>query len=92
MPASSRLALPAHIRGRHLVSIANACVHMFCLNPGMHHSWQSGSMALRWAAAGFIETEKNYRRIMGCQQLWMLKAALDEPLEEETFANERKCG
>ena len=28
-------------------------------------NWQSGSMALRWAAAGFVETEKNYRRIMG---------------------------
>ena len=55
-------------------------------------NWQSGSMALRWAAAGFIETEKNYRRIMGYQQLWMLKAALDEPLQDESFADERKCG
>jgi hypothetical protein len=24
-------------------------------------------MALRWAAAAFVETEKNYRRIMGYQ-------------------------
>jgi transposase-like protein len=55
-------------------------------------NWQSGSMVLRWAAAGFVETEKNYRRIMGYQQLWMLKAALDEPLSEESFAAERKCG
>lgn len=55
-------------------------------------NWQSGSMALRWAAAGFVETEKNYRRIMGYQQLWMLKAALDEPSENESFASERKCG
>jgi putative transposase len=54
--------------------------------------WQSGSMALRWAAAGFVETEKNYRRIMGYQQLWMLKAALDESREDEAFASERKCG
>jgi transposase-like protein len=55
-------------------------------------NWQSGSMVLRWAAAGFVETEKNYRRIMGYQQLWMLKAALDEPLSEESFAAKRKCG
>jgi transposase-like protein len=55
-------------------------------------NWQSGSMALRWAVAGFVETEKNYRRIMGYQQLWMLKAALDESLEDESFASERKCG
>jgi putative transposase len=30
-------------------------------------NWQHGTMALRWAAAGFVETEKNYRRIMGYQ-------------------------
>jgi hypothetical protein len=46
----------------------------------------------RWAAAGFVETEKNYRRIMGCQQFWMLKAALDESLEDEDPANTRKAG
>jgi len=55
-------------------------------------NWQSGSMVLRWAAAGFVETEKNYRRIMGYQQLWMLKAALDESLDDESFAKQQKCG
>jgi hypothetical protein len=39
-----------------------------------------------------VETEKNYRRIMGYQQLWMLKAALDEAQADESFATERKCG
>ena len=55
-------------------------------------NWQHGNMALRWAAAGFVETEKNYRRIMGYEQLWMLKAALDESLEDEDLANQRKAG
>jgi transposase-like protein len=55
-------------------------------------NWQHGNMALRWAAAGFVETEKNYRRIMGYQQLWMLKAALDEPQDDEDLANQRKAG
>jgi putative transposase len=55
-------------------------------------NWQHGNMALRWAAAGFVETEKNYRRIMGYQQLWILKAALDESLEDEDLANQRKAG
>jgi putative transposase len=55
-------------------------------------NWQHGNMALRWAAAGFVETEKNYRRIMGYQQLWILKAALDQPLEDEGLANQRKAG
>jgi transposase-like protein len=55
-------------------------------------NWQHGNMALRWAAAGFVETEKNYRRIMGYQQLWILKATLDQPLEDEDLANQRKAG
>jgi hypothetical protein len=40
--------------------------------------WQDGEMALRWAAAGALETEKGFRKIMGHRDLWMLKAALDE--------------
>jgi transposase-like protein len=40
--------------------------------------WQSGEMVLRWAAAALMTTEKNFRRIMGYDKLWMLKAALDE--------------
>jgi putative transposase len=38
--------------------------------------WQDGKMVLRWAAAALLMTEKNFRRIMGYQDLWMLKAAL----------------
>lgn len=55
-------------------------------------NWQHGSMALRWAAAGFVETEKNYRRIMGYRQLWMLKASLDESMQDQELANQRKAG
>jgi len=46
--------------------------------------WKNGAMALRWAAASFIETEKKYRRIVGYDQLWVLKAHLDdlEPVAE----------
>ena len=35
-------------------------------------------MALRWAAAAALETERNFRKIIGHQDLWMLKAVLDE--------------
>ena len=50
--------------------------------------WKNGAMALRWAAASFVETEKNYRRIVGFDQLWMLKAHLDdrEPVAEMKMA------
>ena len=47
-------------------------------------------MALRWAAAAFVETEKSYRRIMGHQQLWMLQAHLDENASEKELAEEQQ--
>ena len=31
--------------------------------------WKNGAMALRWAAASFVETEKSYRRLVGFDQL-----------------------
>ena len=40
--------------------------------------WRSGEMVLRWAAAAALETEKNFRKIIGYRDLWMLKAVLDE--------------
>jgi len=40
--------------------------------------WRSGEMALRWAAAAALETEQHFRKIMGHEDLWMLKAVLDE--------------
>ena len=51
-------------------------------------NWKNGAMALRWAAASFVETEKSYRRIVGFDQLWMLKAHLDdhEPVAEMKMA------
>jgi sugar phosphate isomerase/epimerase len=39
--------------------------------------WRDRKMVLRRAAAALIETEKNFRKIMGYRDLWMLKAALD---------------
>jgi len=47
--------------------------------------WRSGEMALRWAAAAALETERNFRKIIGHEDLWMLKAVLDEgqPLSDE---------
>jgi putative transposase len=38
--------------------------------------WRDGKMVLRWAAAALLMTERNFRRIMGYKDLWMLKAAL----------------
>ena len=54
--------------------------------------WQSGSMALRWNAAVFDAISKGFRRIMGYQHLWMLKAALDEPSKDKALVDQVKAG
>jgi putative transposase len=54
--------------------------------------WKDGSMVLRWVASALLETERSFRRIMGCEQLWMLKSYLDSPPENEGVAHERKVG
>ena len=58
--------------------------------------WRSGEMALRWASAAALETEKHFRKVVGHRDLWMLKAALEEgqalgeqspiPIDEERLA------
>jgi len=52
--------------------------------------WQDGSMALRWAAAGLVATEKKFRKLQGHKLLWMLKGRLDEP--EENLAEKSNVG
>ena len=43
--------------------------------------WRA-DMPGRWAAAAFLETEKNFNRLMGYRDLWALKAILQgEPLK-----------
>jgi len=49
-------------------------------------------MILRWVALALIEREKSFRRIMGCEQLWMLKSYLDNPAASTEVAQERKVG
>ena len=47
--------------------------------------WRNGEMVLRWAASAFLETEKNFRKIQGYRDLWMLGAKLkDEVTGEKT--------
>ncbi len=38
--------------------------------------WRDAAMLQRWVAASFLATEKNFRRIMGWQDLWQLQAIL----------------
>jgi len=54
--------------------------------------WQDGMMVLRWAAGAYLATEKSFRRIMGHEQLWMLKSYLDHNEEAATVAATRMIG
>lgn len=40
-------------------------------------SWQSGDMRLRWTAAGMLEAEKQFRRIIGYRDLAKLATAVE---------------
>ena len=55
-------------------------------------NWQDGLMALRWASAAFEATAANFRKIMGHQQLWMLKANLEPSQKEEKVGVAKKVG
>jgi len=54
--------------------------------------WRDGRMALRWAASAMLGAEKRFRRIMGYQQLWILKSYLDQEKTVESVAAQGKAG
>jgi putative transposase len=54
--------------------------------------WRDGTMVLRWAATAMRATEEHFRRILGFEQLWKLKAYLDEDQEAAAVAAQRKAG
>ena len=43
--------------------------------------WSSGEMALRWTAAGMLEAEKQFRRIIGYRDLAKLVVAIERELD-----------
>jgi len=46
--------------------------------------WQSGEMALRWTAAGMLEAERQFRRIIGYRDLAKLAVAIERDLDRTT--------
>jgi hypothetical protein len=49
-------------------------------------------MALRWTAVAFDAIAKGFRWPMVYKHLWMLKAALDEPSEDQSLVDQAKAG
>jgi transposase-like protein len=48
--------------------------------------WRDQDMALRWTAAGFLEAEKSFRKVLGFKELWILRAALGRDRTGATHA------
>jgi putative transposase len=46
--------------------------------------WQSGDMALRWTAAGMLEAERQFRRIIGYRDLAKIAIAIERDLARTT--------
>ena len=47
--------------------------------------WSSGEMALRWTAAGMLEAERQFRRIIGYRDLATLAVAIEGDLAPTTI-------
>jgi len=50
--------------------------------------WRDAAMVQRWAAASFLATEKNFRRIMGWKDLWQLEAILGRKVGDQAAAQQ----
>ncbi len=89
----NRLGLPASLRRclctTNVIESPNGTVRQ---KIGRVRRWRDGAMVLRWAASAFLASEKSFRRVMGCHQLWMLKSYLDESKEIENLNQHQKVG
>ena len=72
-----RLRLPEHLE--RVLSSTNLIENLFSrvreIGRRVRH-WQSGTMVLRWTAAGVLEAERGFRKIVGFRALPNLVAAL----------------
>jgi putative transposase len=46
--------------------------------------WQSGDMCLRWTAAGMLEAEQQFRKVIGYTDLAKLAVAVERDLQAQT--------
>lgn len=89
----NRLGLPASLRRclgtTNVIESPNGTVRQ---KIGRVKRWRDGAMVLRWTASAFLASESSFRRLMGCQQLWMLEAVLNDSQADETMDRGKKVG
>ena len=54
--------------------------------------WSSGEMRLRWTAAGMLEAERQFRKIIGYSELAKLAVAIERELTAETSPRHQPRG
>lgn len=85
----NRLGLPATLRrclgSTNVIESPNSGIRQ---KTGRVTQWKDGQMVLRWCASALLATEKNFRRIMGHRDLWMLKAKLEDAVNGKVIANQ----
>jgi transposase-like protein len=79
------------IRGRLKKTLAstNPCESMIeCVRRSARNvkHWQSGEMCLRWTAAGMLEAERQFRRIIGHSDLAKLAVAVERDVQRARAA------
>jgi putative transposase len=77
-----RLGIKAKLR-RTLES-TNPCESMIeCVRRTQRNvkHWSSGEMGLRWTAAGMLEAERQFRKVIGYQDLAKLAVAIERDLD-----------
>ncbi len=47
--------------------------------------WQNGDMCLRWTAAGMLEAERQFRRVIGYPKLPALAVAVERDIAHHTI-------
>lgn len=81
MPAT-RFAKPSWLSDGHGDTFLNTCPGERCVSTVLHvvKLRQSGEMALRWTVAGIFEAERQFRRIIGYDDLAKLAVAIEHDL------------
>jgi putative transposase len=72
---------------KHTLESTNPCESMIeCVRRTSRNvkHWQSGDMALRWTAAGMLEAERQFRKIIGYHHLAKLAIAIEHDLTPTT--------
>jgi hypothetical protein len=61
-----------------------------CVRPTSRNvkRWSSGEMGLRWTAAGMLEAECQFRRVIGYRELAKLAVAIERSLARQIVSEE----